>query len=297
MITHALQAIRFGFHIFPVQDGEKTPHVTTAPYTLKWSECATNDRGRVVRMWTRWPNANIGVACKPSGLLVVDCDIAQHSYQLLGKCCDKHPVAPADWQRLHERLGPMVDGERVFDAVNQCYGQGMLWKDLTNTYTVTTGSGGRHFYYRWPDGVQASQASIVKGILDIRGNGGTRGGYVLGEGSHTSKGDYVRGPNVRIAPAPEWLVKVCREPPPAPRPEYERPMGCTNYSGLQDRVVYAPEGNRNNCLLWAARAMCADGASQELALEVLGEAAIAAGLTAIEARDTIKSAYRLQGMK
>jgi alkylhydroperoxidase/carboxymuconolactone decarboxylase family protein YurZ len=70
-----------------------------------------------------------------------------------------------------------------------------------------------------------------------------------------------------------------------------------HYGGLVDSVRFAQEGNRNNCLLWAARSMCEDGATEEEAYELLVPAAMEAGQTEKESRDTIRSAYRLQGSR
>lgn len=289
-IIDAVRAAQRGFHIFPVEDFGKTPHTTTPPYTIRWSEVATNDIPTIIKLWNQWPEANIGVACKPSGLLVVDCDIPKREYALKG----------TRWEYLHDALGPLVDGETVYDQVIDRYGGGANFGDMSATYCVTTGSGGAHYYYWWPDGVQASQASLVKGILDIRCNGGERGGYVLGEGSCTMAGGYVRSSRTtEIMDAPPWLVELCKERPKYSRAaarEYEK-GGSLNFGGLVDTVMYAVEGNRNNALLYCARAMCSDGASMEEAMALLGEAAAAAGLTETETRDTIRSAYRLQGMK
>lgn len=285
MIDAALWHIGQGLHIFPVQDNEKTPHVTQEPYTIKWSDVASDDPGRVAVWWKHWPGANIGVACKPSRLLVVDCDLPKRRDMLLG----------SPYAYLHDIAGPLVDGEIVFDQVCQRFGGN--WSEVQDTYRVSTGSGGTHYYYWWPEDIQASQASIIKGLLDIRCNGGERGGYVLGAGSRTESGPYSALPMARpIRRCPEWLVEVCRERKhKRPEPEgYHRP-GIVNYQGLQDAVAYAAEGNRNNCLLWAARSMCSDGATEEEAQEWLGESASVAGLTTIETRDTIRSAYRLQG--
>ena len=66
----ALDAQRRGFHIFPVTPGAKTPHRAAG----SWGETATNDFNQIVHFWAKVdPNANIGVACKPSNLLVAEC--------------------------------------------------------------------------------------------------------------------------------------------------------------------------------------------------------------------------------
>lgn len=290
MLGDAVKAVQRGFHIFPVQDGMKTPHFTTEPYTIKWSDVATNDLATVIKLWTQWPLSNIGVACKNSGILVVDCDIPKQEYALV--------KAAPKLAYMHDVYGPLVDGDSVFNEV--CHRYGGDWDEVQSTYAVATGSGGIHYYYRWPAWLQASQASIVKGVLDIRCNGGERGGYVLGEGSETAKGPYVRrSKGVDILDAPGWLVELCKErtrTAPSGGSPYEK-GGSVNYGGLVDTVAYAVEGNRNNALLYCARAMCSDGASLEEAQTILGEAARTAGLTELETRDTIRSAFRLQGNK
>lgn len=110
------------------------------------------------------------------------------------------------------------------------------------------------------------------------------------------KGHYVPENDLPVADAPGWLIELCREKPkPAPVKPLFRQPGHSSYSGLVNTVRLAQEGNRNNALLWAARSMCQDGVSDEEAYEVLVPAAVEAGQGEREARDTIRSAYRLQG--
>jgi hypothetical protein len=290
LLGYAAQAVSKGFHIFPVEPGEKTPHKIRPdkPYTIKWSEVATNDINQVVRWWTYSPEANIGIAAKPSGLLVVDCDMPKRDYQL----------RDTPWGYIHDQLGPLVDGADVLREMCRRFDDD--YDRFAETYRVCTASMGLHLYFRWPYGVQASQASPVPGLVDIRCNGGQRGGYVLGPGSVTAKGHYIEENQLPIADAPPWLVELCRE---KPRPKVEKPVfaqpGHASYSGLVESVRTAQEGNRNNCLLWAARSMCEDGATEEECIDLLVPAAMECGLDGGErqAISTIRSAYRLQGAK
>jgi hypothetical protein len=288
LLGYAAQAVSRGFHVFPVQPGEKTPHkiVPDKPYTIRWSEMATNDMRKVVEWWQYSPEANIGIAAKPSGLIVVDCDMPKRDYQL----------KDTPWEYMHDRLGPHVDGSDVLREMCSRFGDD--YQRFERTYRVCTASLGLHLYYKWPDGVQASQASPVPGLVDIRCNGGQRGGYVLGAGSVTAKGSYVAENDLPIAEAPPWLVELCRE---KPRPKPERPLfsqpGHAGFGGLVEAVRTAQEGNRSNCLLWAARSMCEDGAPEEEAHNLLIPAAVEAGLSERESMATIRSAYRLQGAK
>jgi hypothetical protein len=212
---------------------------------------------------------NIGIACKPSGLLVVDCDVKPDGDGYM------------EWLEKADKLS----------------GGAPVW-ETQETLQVTTGGGGLHVYYQWPPGVQASQAGLDKHV-DIRSNGGERGGYVLGAGSITDKGTYaVEYDPGYIKAAPGWLIEWCREKPrPAPlRSPIEQPAALS-FAGLQTAVQTAVEGNRNAMLFYAARAMYTDGADYSKALELLIPAAVDNGLTEREATDTIRSGYRLQRLK
>lgn len=301
LLPAALQALAQGFHIFPVEPGEKTPirvyqdrPKDSAPWTIKWSEVASNDINKVVEWWTYAPRANIGVACKPSGLFVVDCDRPKVDGLLDG----------TPWAYLHDLLGPRVDGETLFDQVCERYGGGPeAVAEAFATFQVATGSGGRHFYYRWPAHVPASQDSLVKGLLDVRNNGGDKGGYVLGAGSVTDKGAYVADghiPAYGVADAPAWLVALgqYREPYRPPRPPYQQPRSMA-FHGLVATVRQAVDGNLNNAMFWAARSACQDGLTEEECTNLLAPVYVELGGNGghRQAEATVRSAYRNQQRK
>ncbi|HKZ21178.1 MAG TPA: bifunctional DNA primase/polymerase [Acidimicrobiia bacterium] len=296
MLLHALAATNRGFHIFPVVRGGKVPHPAAgyrdqAGELHGWGETATNDYEQVKHFWTNVdPNANFGIACKPSQLLVVDLDIAKEPFKLRG----------TEWEYLHTVYGEYVDGESLFDEMEYKLNTGP--REAFSTYSVRTGSGGLHLYYRWPSNwPRISQASPVKGIVDVRGNGGQWGGYVLGEGCQTEAGQYRRVPlQPPVALPPVWLRQLVAEKPPAPkiqRPKGLRQPGPLSWSGLADKVRNAGEGNRNNALVWAARTVCEEGGSESDAMATLGPAAEDAGLGAMEIERTIQSAFRTQRHK
>lgn len=298
-LADAARAVSRGFHVFPCnpvgtvcpetgKNIEKMSHLLRPgkPYKLKWGEAATNDLRRVTEWWRFSPNANLGIACKPSGIIVVDCDMPKREYQLNG----------TPWEFMHDKLGPLVDGADVLREM--CHRFGDSYERFERTYRVCTASMGLHLYFRWPEGVQASQASPVPGLVDVRCNGGNQGGYVLAAGSETSKGIYVPENDLPLAPVPAWFIELVREKPkPAKvKPHFQQPAHI-HYGGLVDSVRLAQEGNRNNCLLWAARSMCDDGATEDEAYDLLVPAAVESGQGEKESRDTIRSAYRLQGSK
>lgn len=295
-LVDAMAAQQRGFHIFPVAANGKVPHTLSSYRDMEgnlhgWGETATNDLSRIMHFWANVdPYANIGIACKPSQLLVVDLDQAKEDWNLNG----------TDWAYLHAAYGPRVSGEDLLDEMRFKLGDGVEF-DYADTYTVRTGSGGLHLYYQWPaHWPKISQASPVKGVVDVRGNGGQWGGYVLGEGSVTAAGEYAVEENRQITLPPTWIRKLVAEKPARPkvhRPFDIRQPGAISHSGLVDSVRNAAEGNRNNSLVWAARTMCEEGAQVDEALKVLGDAAMSAGLGAVETERTIQSAYRTQRYK
>lgn len=72
MKESALALARLGWHIFPIKAGHKGGPGTF--HVASWKDEATADPDTVASWWDRWPDANIGVFCEPSGLAVVDVD-------------------------------------------------------------------------------------------------------------------------------------------------------------------------------------------------------------------------------
>jgi Bifunctional DNA primase/polymerase, N-terminal len=64
----AIEYAKRDWFVFPVAPRGKTP------LTRRGMLEATTDEGLVAAWWKQWPNANIGVSCGASGLLVVDLD-------------------------------------------------------------------------------------------------------------------------------------------------------------------------------------------------------------------------------
>jgi putative DNA primase/helicase len=106
------------------------------PRISNWPSESTCDEDTITRWWTLWPAANIGIATgAKSGIFVVDID-------------------------------PRNDGFNSLDELRARIGE------LPSTLTVTTGSGGLHFYFKLPLQVEMqSKVAVLPGI-DIRGEGG-----------------------------------------------------------------------------------------------------------------------------
>lgn len=132
---------------------------------------------------------------------------------------------------------------------------------LPRTLATLTPTGGRHLFFRLPDGhpgVPNSASKIAPGI-DVR----STNGYVVAPGSTVPAGAYKFEAETDIAPAPGWLVQQCgvfaeRERPQtvnvpdAPPETYQRALewlrttsnvagGFELACGLRDRGLSAPQ--------------------------------------------------------
>jgi len=142
---------------------------------IPWKEGGSTEPAVIREWWRHWPDANVGIVTGPvSGLLILDIDGEQ--------------------------------GRKSLRALEQQHGQ------LPDTWSVTTGSGGVHLYFRWPRGlkIRNSAKKIAPGI-DIRGDGG----YVVAPPSlHQSGRHYVLN-ETAIAPVecPDWMLTLLQSPP------------------------------------------------------------------------------------
>lgn len=269
-LLHAIAAQARGWHIFPCEPGEKTGALLEPgkPWKIKWYESATNDIDMIMRLWGDInPLYNIGISCKKSGLLVVDCDV------------------PKDLETATE------DGWDQFRTL--CESHGVGWEQTIDTYQVETPSKGVHLYYRWPDGVLASQASLDT-LLDVRTNGGEKGGYVVGAGSCTPGGWYHGINPAPVKDAPEWLVEKVRlkETFRGGGEPFTRAHG-VSLAGLHRRLLNEPEGNRNAILFWVAAQAAEEHAEWDVndLIEEFWDDAMAIGLSPSETKGSIRSGF------
>lgn len=69
LLDAALSYAARGWHVLPLKPRAKVP------LTKHGVKDATTDEKQIREWWGRWPRANIGIACGPSGLAVVDVDV------------------------------------------------------------------------------------------------------------------------------------------------------------------------------------------------------------------------------
>lgn len=74
---------------------------------------------------------------------------------------------------------------------------------MPETLVVQTGSGGLHYYFYAPEGLEVpNSVGKVAAHVDIRGEGG----QVVAPGSRTNKGEYTVAHPAAIVAAPQWLL-------------------------------------------------------------------------------------------
>ena len=240
--------------------------IDKTPLTERGFKDATTDIDQIKSWWIEHPTASIGMPTGPaSGVWVMDIDIP--------------------------------DGEQSLADLKKQNGE------IPATLVQMTGSGGRQYFFQWPqNGTQIkNSASKISKDIDIRGDGG----YVIVPPSgHPSGNRYKWISSHSIAPAPPWLLGLVATSPHPPKiaPVF---TGITSYGqrALADEllaVAIAPEGSRNDQLNKSAfnlGQLIAGGhlniGSVEAALRT---AAIGAGLKESESQKTISSGIK-SGMK
>lgn len=282
LIRYALAAAARGWRVFPLTPCGKRP---LRGFT-EWERHATTDPGLIHSMWTRGP-FNIGIACGPSGLVVLDLDVPKP---------DEPPPPAWDLPGVHE-------GADVLAMLCEQARQPLPLE----TFTVRTRRGGTHLYFAAPAGADlGNTAGRLGWKIDTR----AQGGYVVGPGSFVDLPDGRGTYRALHAPAPALLPAWLAERLAAPTPPLETgtSMGAvlaacggdraTGYAltalrGEVENVLAAATGTRNDTLNAAAFALgqlaAAGVLPRRLVEACLQHAAEAAGLSPREAFATIRS--------
>lgn len=241
ILDYVLWAQARGLHVFPLDEGDKRPLTLPSGGRLKWGSRASLDQDAARRLWGVRPLLNYGIAAKTSGLLVIDCDMGDRAL---------HPLpARLDVEGVNCGEDAFAQISILLDEPFPC-----------ETLMVGTPKGGAHYYYTNPERVQMTQSSLVRGWIDVRSNGGTDGGYVVGPGSVVDGRQYKVLTGFGISAAPPWLLEMCLDAPPArrtPPPGLAPPGG--GIKALADAWGASASGNQNNMLHWAACAAAKDG--------------------------------------
>lgn len=182
MLDHVLDYAARGWHVFPVPPGTKKSHKSALHSGGRnWGN--TNDPAEILRDWTRWPNANVGVMCGPeSGVLVIEADTVE---------------------------GHGVDGVANLKALIEQHG------GLPDTVQAMSPSGSWHIWFAWPESVNVinSEGAIAPGV-DVRGNGGMVVAAPSVKPGAANPYRWINPPGLHdLAPCPDWLLKLCPEKP------------------------------------------------------------------------------------
>ena len=221
LLDAALSYAAQGWHVFPLH----TPHDGKCscrkaecedqgkhPRTTHGHNDATTDEPTIREWWSRWPEANIGIATGArSGVAVLDIDPA-------------HGGADS----LRALLAHTGD-------------------TLPETLTCETGGGGTHYWFAPTGPVQTSAGKLGDGI-DVRGDGG----YVVAAPSLHASGDYYRWAEGRspdkagLTAWPSWLTSVTperekRDPVDGAIPAGKRNQTLASLAGSMQRKQFSFE--------------------------------------------------------
>lgn len=165
----AIQYARQGFRVFPITAASKKP-----PMIKDWPNKATTNENQINQWWSKWSQANIGIATgAQSGFFVLDIDSGTNGFSSL-------------------------------DALLKIHGQ------LPVTGKQKTGSG-EHYLFACNDITIKNSAGQIGAGIDIRGDGGY---IVAPPSIHPNGNCYtwVNEPSY-LSPAPEWLLNLVHQQP------------------------------------------------------------------------------------
>lgn len=158
---------------------------------------ATTNPEHITDWWRKIPDAAVGVAAGPSGLLILDVDCHGGERPADGKILPGLEL-PEDLD-----VSTIHDGLDVLALLCEIRKAPLL--DIApRTLTVRTPSGGLHYWFRVPEGTEWRNSSKELGWqLDVKAGWG----YGIAPGSVTPKGTYQKvGDCVTIADLPAWLA-------------------------------------------------------------------------------------------
>jgi hypothetical protein len=227
ILDAALDYAEAGFSVIPVRPSDK------APYTAHGLKEATTDTETIREWWTRWPDANVAIACgKVShNIVVLDVDMKEKK-----------------------------NGLRSINAWQVNHG------DFPETVVANTPSGGLHFFFRVADpSLYKNRVEAIPGV-DIRGDGA----YVVVYPSVGANGKWYtwrRGVSCieieEIADANASVLELLE------MNSRDSAANRQQDAAKKQRVDmhHVPEGQRNDTLFRFASKMVGSGISRDAALE------------------------------
>jgi putative DNA primase/helicase len=144
LLASALWYAKNGWPVLPLAKGAKIPLVPRGLHD------ASTHEETIRAWWRKWPEANIGIATEPAGLVVVDVDTKNNG--------------DATFEALRSELGP----------------------DPFDTLTSLTPSGGQHLVYATDGSKVSSGAHVLGQGIDLR----AAGGYIVAPPSQIAGVEY-----------------------------------------------------------------------------------------------------------
>lgn len=244
--------------------GADCPSPGKHPMTARGVHEASAAEGQLRAWWSRYPSANVGIACGWGSVAVLDID------------------DPGALAALVDEYGPLPETARA----------------------TTGREGGMHYYYAHPappaDAEQQREMvpsrTIIPGV-DSRGVGGL---IVAPPSLHASGRRYAWqvSPRGMVLPEAPAFMRERRHPPAPPADigqlaEGMSPYGRRALAGIIDELAAAGEGQRNDTLNRCAYRLGRLRAhiSPDCAAAALLAAAAGIGLTRQEAEGTLRSGY------
>ncbi len=178
LLDAALAYGRRGWYVFPVFEpvgfwcacgDPKCEHPAKHPRTARGLLDATTNETQIRKWWQRWPNANIGIACGPSGLIVLDVD-------------------------------PRHDGDESLRRLVADYGE-------LDTLVALSGSGEHHYFQDSIATASRSNVFATHPGIDVRAKGGYVIAPPSKHVSGRSYEWELSSPE-EPAPLPTWLAKL-----------------------------------------------------------------------------------------
>lgn len=202
--------------------GKDCPSPGKHPIERKWQDNATDDLDEIESIWRQHPNANIGVFCQGSGVVVLDID-------------------------------PRNGGDETLAKLEAEHGK------LPETVTTETGGGGLHFWFKAPKGLERLAGKLGQGI-DVKFNGYVLvppSNHTSGE-NYRYRDGHGHG-DIERAELPQWVLEKAK---PSPQPSTTPNLGTNGQgegialgncrrnlrraSSYLKRCNEVPEGGRNN---------------------------------------------------
>ncbi|GGK65446.1 bifunctional DNA primase/polymerase [Streptomyces flaveus] len=288
LIDEALALAALGWHVFPLtRNGKPALHGrekcrgvgVCADGHQGFEQRATTDADTIERAWSGpYKSFNIGVACGPSRLVVLDLDLA------------KGDTPPADWN-----MPGIVDGRDVYAELHERHGDRF---PVGTTPAALSPSGGLHLYYAAPDGIEVRlSAGKVGWKIDVR----AWGGYITAPPTSTPAGAYqwITDPGeAKPQHMPLWLIRRAAPPKPPPPVLPAVVKDSTGYAasalrGELQAVLDSIEGTRNDTLNQASfnlgTLVGAGRLDSRVAVEALVAAGESIGLPPREVQKTVTS--------